>query len=149
MDIVSAMNGHYIAAGPKGHSFLLDEAMPARTRAAQLSVNVLKAVTVTLRPSLHGIEPLFIRRMIRDISKAFICKVRNAFFCEIHYEFTKALVLHMHVLLIGRKTTVSRIVANYRQSFGFLCVKDIHSLQGWVKYMSKEDVYPPNYYFNK
>ncbi len=147
MDIVKAMNGHYLALPSKGMASILDEAMPARKSAAADERNVLKAVTVTLRPSLHGVDPLSIRRMIRDISKAFVCKCRSSLFIEIHYEMTKALVCHMHLLLIGRKSTLSTIVANYRRSFGFLCVKNIHNASGWITYMGKEDVYPPNYYF--
>lgn len=110
--------------------------------------NVIKAVTITFRPEFHKLPPKVLHKIIRNIIKQHVCNSRSRLYTEVHFEFTKSLILHAHCTFIGRKSNISRLCATLRRSCGFLYVKTPTTLQGWIKYTKKEDIYPPKYYYN-
>lgn len=110
--------------------------------------NVIKAVTITFRPEFHKLPPKVLNKMIRSIIKQHVCNSRSRIYAEVHFEFTKSLILHGHCVFIGRKSNIARLCALLRRSCGFLYVKTPADLQGWIKYCSKEDIYDPKYYYN-
>jgi len=145
MDILTALN---VQRHPKRHSSLLDEAMPRRLNCASCPDNANKAVTVTLRPSLHIIDPELIRYKIANLTKKIISSYKKKSYVEIHYEFTKTMVLHMHLTAIGPRSIIGRLIANYRRDFGHVLVKDMFNAIKWQEYCTKEDAYLPTYVFN-
>ncbi|AXQ66508.1 MAG: hypothetical protein [Cressdnaviricota sp.] len=138
MDIVNLMNGTYSGSSPT----LLDEGcLPSDLAADQR--NVIRAFTLTLRPSQHSTDPRRIRQEYRNLVKNFVSNSRHGLFIETHYEFTQAMVLHFHGYTIGRKSTVGTLFSRLRRWGGYTVVKTPHDLMKWIEYCSKEDVYPP------
>jgi len=145
MDILTALN---VTRHPKRHSSLLDEAMPNRLNCASDPNNVCKAVTVTLRPSMQKLDPELVRYKIANLTKKIISSYKKKAYVEIHYEFTKAMVLHMHLTAIGPRSIIGRLIANYRRDFGHVLVKDMFNAKKWQEYCTKEDVYLTTYVYN-
>lgn len=144
MDIVKLLNGTY--EKPTESVNLLDKRCTVGQTLANDSKNVIRAVNVTLHPKWHGDDPKMVRQIFRCLTKKHVCNSRKGIYVEIHYEFTKAMVVHMHCIAIGRRTIVARLIADYRGMFGFCLVKEPWDLMGWVEYCEKDDVYPPSCY---
>lgn len=106
--------------------------------------NVCRAFTLTLRPSQHGLPPRGVRQEYRNLVKFFVCKSKNGLAIETHYEFTQAMVLHMHGVIVGRKSTVATLLSRMRAWGGFTVVKTPHDLERWLEYCNKENVYHPS-----
>ncbi len=153
-DILKMMN---IIIEPNSVDSLLDESMPlARQEAAFNLKNVLKAVTVTLNPRHHQEQPLYMRKIFKNDVKRYICNSNSQLFSEIHYEFQENSIIHFHLVLIGRVTTIGKMVAHFKKFYGHTLVKDIYDMKGWQCYLNDislkkthPNVYPISYYYKK
>lgn len=146
MNIIEMMNGKY--EFPISRASLLDDALAERTAAASDDLNVIKAVTITLRPQLHKLDPRASHKMLRDIIQQHVCRARKKIFIEIHTEFTQACVIHWHGTFIGRSTTIAKLCSRLRRDLGFLYIKTPTNLTGWIEYTEKENSFPAKYYYN-
>lgn len=132
---------------------LLDDTLARKSFHADLAAddtNLIRAVTITLRPGLHKLPPREIRKHIVDETKNFIRKRKTPIYCELHWEFTKNMVLHAHGSIVCRsKHIIANLIALYRRIAGFVCIKTPHHYKNWLDYCSKEEVYRTNYFYNK
>lgn len=145
MDILTALGCEYIE---RDRASLLDEAMSRRKKCAEDETLKMKAFTCTLRPRLHTVEPESIKRLFTNVVKVIVSKYKKPTYVEIHYEFTKSMVIHMHGIIIGRDAITGRIVANMRNHFGYTLVKPIDDAQKWDTYINKENALRPTYVYN-
>lgn len=143
---MSIFKSGLVEAGPVSSVSVLDETLDVDRITSVMAVdprNQIRALTITLKPVYHSVNPRKMRKHIVDETKSFICKCKTPLFCELDWEFTSGLILHAHGYAIGRKTTLARLSAMYR-SFGYTCVKTPDNLRGWQEYCKKEQVYGTN-----
>lgn len=146
MNIIEALN--CIRPMEVDRASLLDEALNTRQKLLSDEKQKIKCFTVTLRPHLHKVEPIHIRRQFREMSEKIILPYKSKQYVEIHYEFTEAMVIHMHGIIIGGPQFIGRYIARCRNMFGYTCVKEAFNLSKWLEYCNKENIYRPHYIFN-
>lgn len=143
MDIITLCN--LIAKGVSSPT-LLDEgcspAPPDSNAYTSDPKNIIRAFTLTLNPKHHGTSPRHIRQEYRNVIKDFVCKTKKGIYIRTHYEFTQAMVLHMHGYICGRPTSVAHCFSALRRIFGFLLVKTPYDLMKWLEYCNKENAFP-------
>ncbi len=135
----------WIENGPiqQGIDFGLDEAMPGIEQAALADTsNVVRAITLTLKPIHHGTDPVKVRDNVRRMIKQFVSNLKTTYYCTIHSEYFKSGIIHFHGFMVGRITSVGRILAQLRKEFGFMKVKEPWSLIKWIEYCNKENNHP-------
>lgn len=130
---------------------LLDETLTEQLLADMCAdtSNVVRAVTITVRPSLHGVDPKVLNKMLNNIIKSHVCSTRGNLYTETCYEFTQAGVIHWHSLYVGRISNIARLLAALRRTFGFCMVKTPNQLIGWRNYMRKEKLCRPKIILTK
>jgi len=126
---------------------LLDGAMHARTKLLSDTNNIVRAVTITLKPSQAKLPPKQIRKQFIDLVKQYICNTRTPIYAQFHYEYTAALVIHMHGIIISKKTSAAKLMSQIRRDFGFCCVKTPDNLQGWITYCNKHNDHKVSYFY--
>ncbi len=135
----------WIENGPnqQGIATLLDEAMPGIEQAALAdSSNVVRAITLTIKPTHHGTDPVKVRDNVRRMIKQFVSNLKTTYYCTIHSEYTENCVIHFHGFMCGRISSLAKIISQLKKEFGFMRVKEPWSLIKWIAYCNKENNHP-------
>ncbi len=126
---------------------LLDGAMTARTDLLNDSKNIVRAVTITIKPSQAQQPPKVVRKQLIDLVKQFTCNTRSKIYVQLHAEYTQALTIHFHGIIISKTTVAASLMCKIRKDFGFCCVKTPDNLQGWITYCNKSNDHKPSYFY--
>lgn len=99
--------------------------------------NICRAITCTLKPIYHTVDPESIVGMYQKIIKTVIRQCKTPAYFEGVFEVTQQGVLHIHAYACLRKTNYARLMCRLRR-LGFCKVTTPQNLAGWVEYMYKE-----------
>ncbi len=127
----------------KGIGRLLDLPMPGfeEVSAKYLahSRKKVSALTLTLKPIYHCVDPDVMSMRIYKSLKLFFGLMRKMRFCvKLWFEFTENGILHLHGFFCGSAYSTAKFLAYWRRTYGFVLRKTPKDLAGWLKYCGKD-----------
>lgn len=105
---------------------------------------IVRAVTVTLHPKLHGINPKLMTKKFKNDIISLFHRARKDIYIEAHFELTKNFIWHSHLAIYAKsRYHIAKFLAFCRKSYGFCIVKEVKNLSKWLDYIDKENVFKP------
>lgn len=103
---------------------------------------VVQCFTLTLMPKWHGTDAKKMYSKIKNHIRDLFSRNKQPYYLELHFEYTLNGILHGHLYQVGTKYLCSRLVTSWRSTFGNTKPSKCFNLQGWIGYITKEDVFP-------